>query len=269
MCNSWNHSYNCRCGFGGEGHLGINSGSAKLFESNFLTNRVSYESFINPNARCPVCKAPVFFYQSPYGGKVFFDELGHPWTKHPCTDSSLPSLFKDAEYLPKDKNLSSFIKSQNWENEGWKTFICYQMQIDYEIDRIRLIGYHGEHTKNIYHHAKWWGRRIEHYLCCEKEIPLITLSIKNINKWIQNNSCVFSIYPIMIKKSEISDNHFEISSFKLDYNGNLVTLYTNEAYMPKSANDVIFKGHIFQRKRVYEDSYEESEIFKNWKDFQS
>lgn len=44
-------------------------------------------SFTIPNARCPVCDAPVFFYVSPYGGRVFFDELGPPWPKHPCTDN--------------------------------------------------------------------------------------------------------------------------------------------------------------------------------------
>lgn len=44
-------------------------------------------SFTRPNARCPVCGETVFFYQSPYGGRVFFDELGPTWPKHPCTDS--------------------------------------------------------------------------------------------------------------------------------------------------------------------------------------
>src|SRR6266542_5861006 len=44
-----------------------------------------YESYVNPNAHCPVCGEQVFFYQSEYGGRVFFDELGPPWPKHPCT----------------------------------------------------------------------------------------------------------------------------------------------------------------------------------------
>jgi len=45
-------------------------------------------SYVNPNARCPVCRAPVIFYRSPYDGRVFFDPpLGPPWPKHPCTDS--------------------------------------------------------------------------------------------------------------------------------------------------------------------------------------
>lgn len=45
------------------------------------------ESYTNPNASCPICGAAVFFYQSPNGGRVFFDNLGWPWPKHPCTDN--------------------------------------------------------------------------------------------------------------------------------------------------------------------------------------
>lgn len=47
----------------------------------------SVVSYVNPDARCPECGAIVFFYQSPYGGRVFFDDLGWPWPKHPCTDN--------------------------------------------------------------------------------------------------------------------------------------------------------------------------------------
>ena len=47
----------------------------------------SLKSYIDPNALCPVCGEPVFFYQSPTGGRVFFDALGWPWPKHPCTDN--------------------------------------------------------------------------------------------------------------------------------------------------------------------------------------
>jgi hypothetical protein len=44
-----------------------------------------------------VCRAPVFYYQSPSGGRVFFDHLGHPWPKHPCT--SKPSSFDAEAYI--------------------------------------------------------------------------------------------------------------------------------------------------------------------------
>lgn len=43
--------------------------------------------FVFPNAECPVCGASVFFYQNGYGSRVYFDELGPPWPKHPCTAS--------------------------------------------------------------------------------------------------------------------------------------------------------------------------------------
>lgn len=48
----------------------------------------SIESYVNPNAHCPVCGEVVFYYQSPSGGRVFFDALGWPWPKHPCTDNA-------------------------------------------------------------------------------------------------------------------------------------------------------------------------------------
>lgn len=98
MCNAWNHNSNCRCGFGGEGHLGknwdrLNSIGDDEFLKQIILNpyefiKREYDSFTIPNAICPVCGAQVFFYQSPYGGRVFFDELQPPWPKHPCTDSS-------------------------------------------------------------------------------------------------------------------------------------------------------------------------------------
>jgi hypothetical protein len=69
---------------GGHGYSAFRSTSdGDVFEFPFIT----YPSYINPNARCPVCGASVYFYQSPYGGRVFFDELGPPWPKHPCTDN--------------------------------------------------------------------------------------------------------------------------------------------------------------------------------------
>jgi hypothetical protein len=99
MCNAWNHSPGCQCGWGGDGHLGRrttgNSYSSwgidailRDYGGQAARERVYTDSYVNPNARCPVCGAQVFFYQSPYGGRVYFDELGRPWPKHPCTDNS-------------------------------------------------------------------------------------------------------------------------------------------------------------------------------------
>lgn len=102
MCNAWNHPPGCTCGWGGEGHLGgggyNNSPGSDLFAKSVHQFRHLYETYVNPNARCPVCGKAVYFYQSPYGGRVFFDDLGPPWPKHPCTsDEYSPLTFISGE----------------------------------------------------------------------------------------------------------------------------------------------------------------------------
>lgn len=42
-----------------------------------------------PNAQCPVCGAAVYFWSNADGSRVYFDEMGPPWPKHPCTDARL------------------------------------------------------------------------------------------------------------------------------------------------------------------------------------
>jgi hypothetical protein len=71
----------------------------------------------------------VFFYQSPYGGRVFFDELGPPWPKHPCTDN----VKKVAE--PKSINNPDSIahskRVYHWQVNGWLPYIISTVrQID-------------------------------------------------------------------------------------------------------------------------------------------
>ena len=75
----------------------------------------SYASFTIPNATCPACGDSVFFYQSPSGGRVFFDELGPPWTKHPCTDNPrLPVSRLTAESAPPRSRPA-------WRRDGWES----------------------------------------------------------------------------------------------------------------------------------------------------
>src|SRR4051812_6197800 len=57
--------------------------------------------YVNPNARCPVCNVPVFYYANSYGSRVFFDDLGPPWPKHPCTDRPTnPVMHSSESYVP-------------------------------------------------------------------------------------------------------------------------------------------------------------------------
>ncbi len=63
MCNAWNHWPGCDCSFGGNNYMGFTGIAGK----NYLENNI-FESFVNPNAICPVCGAPLFYYESEGGG---------------------------------------------------------------------------------------------------------------------------------------------------------------------------------------------------------
>lgn len=80
-CNAWNHPPDCSCGWGGAFHgIGFRDGADESWHWQ------RSENYTTPNASCPRCGVRVFFYRSPYGGSVYFDELGPPWPKHPCMD---------------------------------------------------------------------------------------------------------------------------------------------------------------------------------------
>lgn len=91
----YNHYPNCTCGWC------VNYGGSRIDRSK-LTDTFRYRDaryllkqsgansvsgcYVNSNARCPVCSAAVFFYANAAGSRVYFDDLGPPWPKHPCTD---------------------------------------------------------------------------------------------------------------------------------------------------------------------------------------
>lgn len=102
-CNGNGHSATCDCGwggvwygnapYGGDAHFfrcndEQDSSSPRAVSIERLVGGDSPRSLTIPNARCPVCRCRVFFYQNEYGSRVFFDALGPPWPKHPCTDNS-------------------------------------------------------------------------------------------------------------------------------------------------------------------------------------
>ncbi len=68
------------------------------------------KAFTIPNANCPKCGASVYYYEHPNGARVFFDSLGPPWPKHPCTVSMTS--------LQSKKNTKPIL-----ENGGWKPLL--------------------------------------------------------------------------------------------------------------------------------------------------
>ncbi|WP_444939823.1 hypothetical protein ACJJI3_11730 [Microbulbifer sp. ZKSA004] len=145
MCNAWNHHPDCRCGWGGIGSKGDGNRGVPI-ERYFEPMEFSWvppiseslESYTIPNASCPVCGQLVFFYRSPYGGRVFFEELGPPWTKHPCTDSSS---------VPSPANLSGrALVRYKWQVDGWSPFFIEKVE---DIDS-RILKIYGRENKKEY-----------------------------------------------------------------------------------------------------------------------
>lgn len=128
MCNGHNHWHGCPCAFGGDTGSGcggrwhaavatalhrVSAGWAKDIGA-----RATVESYVNPNAHCPECDAPVFFYRSPYNGRVFFDKLGWPWPKHPCTDNG-----QEPRRTTLAASSSSVAPHPPWRLQGWEPLL--------------------------------------------------------------------------------------------------------------------------------------------------
>lgn len=124
MCNAWNHSPDCKCGWGGIGHLGRGGNFNDALRSNvtFKSYRQVLIGATYPNAHCPVCAAEVFFYESPFGGRVFFDELGPPWPRHPCTSiMQRDSVVRRISFDSQDRSMQL---PPDVSKDGWKPFLC-------------------------------------------------------------------------------------------------------------------------------------------------
>lgn len=96
---------------------------------------LTYECFTIPNAKCPVCGAKVYFYRSPYGGRVFFDELGPPWPKHPCTDN-----FFQLGKLVRVERIADTPRAKGppvWKLEGWEPLLDMAVTLEGDVVLIR------------------------------------------------------------------------------------------------------------------------------------
>lgn len=137
----YNHYADCSCGWCVKTRQAVAAQRCLFVRSRFET----FESFTIPNASCPECGARVFFYQSPYGGRVYFDELGPPWPKHPCTDQSYRSA--PAIKLATSINSAPSEQPPKWRTTGWQP--------------LRII--------RVYPEDDWWVLRAE---ILETGIPL-------------------------------------------------------------------------------------------------
>jgi hypothetical protein len=139
-CNAWNHPAGCACGWGG-----VNYGHAATPAQESLsraTARLIWRSFVSPNARCPECKDLVYFYQSENGGRVFFDDLGPPWPKHPCTDRRTWEWPAGTGFRLKEDEAREATRPPDWQREGWVPVAMVKWTVGRPARRIkdRLMG---------------------------------------------------------------------------------------------------------------------------------
>lgn len=106
-----------------------------------VTPTYNYDSFVNPNTLCPVCGQEVFYYQSTNGSRVFFDALGPPWPKHPCTDN--PS-FASSVAINIEKptpQADTNRKTYDWQKTGWEPFYVIEIK---EVKNNYYVSIYGE-----------------------------------------------------------------------------------------------------------------------------
>ena len=154
-CNGNNHRPGCDCGWGGVFH-GLGLGT----NGNYWGRA---DSYTNPNARCPRCSARVYFYRSPDGGTVYFDDLGPPWPKHPCMDTGRQSL-------PPGRTRQAMEK-HSWKIAGWHPMQCNNIvTIKDDVNIIALITGEGRDSRQLFakkptatisHHSPILWRRFE------------------------------------------------------------------------------------------------------------
>jgi hypothetical protein len=112
-CNGHNHRKECNCDFRG-GHSG-NRYRPRQWGPHTIKWYTS-----GPKAKCPDCGASVYFFK---GGGTYFDCLGPPWKKHPCT--SVPK-----EYSPFNKRGQPKLRNRlsTYERDGWIPFAIRRIE---------------------------------------------------------------------------------------------------------------------------------------------
>jgi hypothetical protein len=101
-----------------------------------VTTPVRVVGWISPNARCPVCGAAVYFYGNQNGSRVFFDDLGPPWPKHPCTDNGTVPV--GGSRAPSRHDFSLTPRPAHLRDSHWKPYEVKGITIEDDWSRIAL-----------------------------------------------------------------------------------------------------------------------------------
>lgn len=113
------------------------------------------------NATCPMCGERCFYYENEFGSKVWFDELGVPWTKHPCFDRHPEHRTTRPKELPEfvlelEPTVHQVFSKRLWQKEKWHFFSVLKSKQDtrrlYPWERPKTINIDVEdHERSIGH----------------------------------------------------------------------------------------------------------------------
>jgi len=126
-----NHYSSCTCGWCLKQKGLERAGRSKISKQ----PQITLDQITIPNAKCPVCQDSVFFYWNHHGSRVFFDDLGPPWPKHPCTiRPNAPKIVR-----PRIGSIAS--GNLKWRNGGWipAVYDKSQRQDDWNVLYLRLL----------------------------------------------------------------------------------------------------------------------------------
>lgn len=211
-CNAWNHSSNCNCGWGGDtGGNGPGGSYRALQVVDGYTwrhdRKPTHDSFTIPNASCPVCGASVYFYQSPYGGRVFFDELGPPWPKHPCTDRG-PAAVGSApahDYVFGPATTRQSKSSPLVARDAWRPLLPEEFTRVGGFDRIRLPKDERAPGKYVYVPIGWTGDAPSYWRWSPSDPAMIEVSCFRL---VEDGSFLAEIF--VLPSWLCNDEQFEV-----------------------------------------------------------
>jgi hypothetical protein len=155
-CNAWNHPEHCACGWGG---VFYGAGYRDGADDSWHWQRS--DSYTTPNARCPRCLARVFFYRSPYGGSVYFDDLGPPWPKHPCMDTGRTAAATSPSRIPAVTASSRPVTMPRRE-PGWRPMICDEVRRHPRCDQVVVLKVQGGPGAGSTLYAEFDRRLLDH-----------------------------------------------------------------------------------------------------------
>ena len=144
----------------------------------------------------------MYFYKSPYGGRVYFDDLGPPWPKHPCTDHVRTDLHPSGK-------LEKFVSKKE---TGWRPFFCtglHSHQKEYGVIVLTSQNEHGETELYAHYDHKLVDHRspffIRKHITNQHCYEISTLNSQNQFPY-EIRFSAFDIPPRSKRTEQVSDN---------------------------------------------------------------